>query len=82
MELMSPPFRPSTTPRARPSPALASASPSQAASYIRHRQDRHRQAIALLDKAWAQKSVAGHRAAIESLDGMITYFVENRSMSF
>ncbi|MCK9299598.1 MAG: hypothetical protein M0P21_11665 [Methanoculleus sp.] len=61
--------------------SAASASPSQAASYIATAKTDIDEAIALLDKAWAQKSVADTGAAIESLDGMITYFVENRSMS-
>jgi hypothetical protein len=61
--------------------SAASASPSQAASYIASAKTDIDEAIALLEKAWAQKSVADTGAAIESLDGMITYFVENRSMS-
>ncbi|KAF5028439.1 hypothetical protein DSECCO2_659030 [anaerobic digester metagenome] len=34
----------------------------------------------LLDKAWAEKEVSNAAATLETLDGMITYFVENRSM--
>ncbi len=61
--------------------SAASAGPSQAANYIATAKKDIDEAIALLDKAWAEKSVADTGAAIESLDGMITYFVENRSMS-
>jgi len=61
--------------------SAASAGPSQAASYIATAKTDIDEATALLDKAWAQKSVADTGAAIESLDGMITYFVENRSMA-
>ncbi|MDD4567222.1 MAG: hypothetical protein PHU37_04910, partial [Methanoculleus chikugoensis] len=61
--------------------SAASAGPSQAASYIATAKIDIDEAIALLDKAWAEKAVADTGAAIESLDGMITYFVENRSMS-
>ncbi|KDE56462.1 hypothetical protein [Methanoculleus sp. MH98A] len=61
--------------------SAASAGPSQASSYIASAKTDIDEAIALLDKAWAEKSVADTGAAIESLDGMITYFVENRSMS-
>jgi len=61
--------------------SAGSAGPSQAASYIATAKKDIDEAIALLDKAWAEKSVADTGAAIESLDGMITYFVENRSMS-
>ncbi|KAF5087616.1 hypothetical protein DSECCO2_48060 [anaerobic digester metagenome] len=61
--------------------SAASAGPSQAASYIATAKKDIDEGIALLDKAWAEKAVANTGAAIESLDGMITYFVENRSMS-
>ena len=61
--------------------SAASAGPSQAASYIATAKKDIDEGIALLDKAWAEKAVADAGAAIESLDGMITYFVENRSMS-
>ena len=61
--------------------SAASAGPSQAASYIATAKKDIDEGIALLDKAWAEKAVADTGAAIESLDGMITYFVENRSMS-
>ncbi|BBL67669.1 hypothetical protein [Methanoculleus chikugoensis] len=61
--------------------SAGSAGPSQAASYIATAKKDIDEGIALLDKAWAEKSVADTGAAIESLDGMITYFVENRSMS-
>lgn len=60
--------------------SAASAGPSQAASYIATAKKDIDEGVALLDKAWAEKSVADTGAAIESLDGMITYFVENRSM--
>ena len=61
--------------------SAASAGPSQAASYIATAKKDIDEATALLDKAWAEKAVADTGATIESLDGMITYFVENRSMS-
>lgn len=60
--------------------SAASAGPSQAASYIATAKKDIDEGVALLDKAWAEKSVADTGAAIASLDGMITYFVENRSM--
>ncbi|HOI57985.1 MAG TPA: hypothetical protein PLN84_04745 [Methanoculleus sp.] len=61
--------------------SAASASPSQAASYIATAKTDIDEGIALLDKVWAEKAVADTGATIESLDGMITYFVENRSMA-
>ncbi|MDD4454070.1 MAG: protein kinase [Candidatus Methanomethylophilaceae archaeon] len=61
--------------------SAASASPSQASSYIATATKNMDEAKALLDKAWAEKEVATTAATIESLDGMITYFVENRSMA-
>ncbi|KUK63160.1 MAG: hypothetical protein XD82_0492 [Methanoculleus marisnigri] len=61
--------------------SAASAGPSQATSYITTAKKDIDEANALLDKAWAEKAVADTGATIESLDGMITYFVENRSMS-
>jgi hypothetical protein len=61
--------------------SAASAGPSQAASYIASAKTDIDEATTLLDEAWAQKAVADTGAAIESLDGMITYFVENRSMA-
>ncbi len=61
--------------------SAASAGPAQAASYIATAKTDIDEATALLDKTWAQKAVANTGAAIESLDGMITYFVENRSMN-
>ncbi|KAF5030732.1 hypothetical protein DSECCO2_635130 [anaerobic digester metagenome] len=61
--------------------SAASAGPSQAASYIATAKKDIDEGIALLDKVWAEKAVADTGAAIESLDGMITYFVENRSMN-
>ena len=61
--------------------SAASAGPSQATSYIATAKKDIDEAIALLDKAWAEKAVADTGATIESLDGMITYFVENRSMN-
>ena len=60
--------------------SAASASPSQASSYITAATKSMDEAKSLLDKAWAEKEVANTAATIESLDGMITYFVENRSM--
>jgi len=60
--------------------SAASASPSQAAGYITTATKNMDEAKSLLDKAWAEKEVATTAATIESLDGMITYFVENRSM--
>lgn len=61
--------------------SAASAGPSQAASYIATAKKDIDEGIALLDKAWAEKAVADTGAAIESLDGMINYFIEDRSMS-
>ena len=60
--------------------SAASAGPSQAASYITTASKAIDESKALLDKAWAEKEVSNTAATIESLDGMITYFVENRSM--
>ena len=60
--------------------SAASAGPAQAKSYIDTAKSNIDEAIKLLDKAWAEKAVADTGAAIESLDGMINYFVENRSM--
>ncbi|WP_214084299.1 hypothetical protein [Methanoculleus sp.] len=61
--------------------SAASAGPAQASSYVATAKTDIDEATVLLDKAWAQKAVADTGAAIESLDGMITYFVENRSMN-
>jgi hypothetical protein len=61
--------------------SAASASPSQASGYITTATEAMDEAETLLDKAWAEKEVSDAAATIESLDGMITYFVENRSMS-
>lgn len=61
--------------------SAASAGPSQAASYISTASKAIDESKALLDKAWAEKEVSNTAATIESLDGMITYFVENRSMA-
>jgi len=61
--------------------SAASAGPAQASSYIATAKKDIDEAISLLDKAWTEKAVADTGAAIESLDGMITYFVENRSMN-
>ena len=58
----------------------ASAGPSQAAGYIATATKAIDEAKALLDKAWAEKEVSNAAATLETLDGMITYFVENRSM--
>ena len=60
--------------------SAASAAPSKAAEYIASAIKNMDEAKPLLDKAWAEKEVSDTGAAIESLDGMITYFVENRSM--
>ncbi|MDI6866116.1 hypothetical protein [Methanoculleus sp.] len=60
--------------------SAASAGPAQAMNYINTAKSNIDEASELLDKAWAEKSVADTGAAIESLDGMINYFVENRSM--
>ncbi|PKL62233.1 MAG: hypothetical protein CVV31_07170 [Methanomicrobiales archaeon HGW-Methanomicrobiales-2] len=65
------------------SQALTSAAfenPSQVAEYITIAAKNMDEAKSLLDKAWAEKEVSNAAATIESLDGMITYFVENRSM--
>ncbi len=61
--------------------SAASAGPAQASSYVATAKKDIDEAISLLDKAWTEKAVADTGAAIESLDGMITYFVENRSMN-
>jgi len=61
--------------------SAASAGPSQASSYITTAAKNIDEAKSLLDKAWAEKEVSNAAATIESLDGMITYFVENRSMA-
>jgi len=58
----------------------ASAGPSQAAEYIATATKAIDEAKVLLDKAWAEKEVSNTAATLETLDGMITYFVENRSM--
>ncbi|MDV2481700.1 hypothetical protein F8E02_06710 [Methanoculleus sp. Wushi-C6] len=60
--------------------SAASASPSQAASYLTTASKAMDESKVLLDKAWTQKEVANAAEKIESLDGMITNFVENRSM--
>ena len=60
--------------------SAASASPSQAAGYISTATKNIDEAKSLLDKAWAEKEVSNAAATIESLDGRINYFVENRSM--
>ena len=60
--------------------SAASASPSKAAEHITTATKSMDEAKALLDKAWTEKEVADTGAAIESLDGNINYFVENRSM--
>ncbi|WOX55430.1 MULTISPECIES: hypothetical protein [unclassified Methanoculleus] len=61
--------------------SAAAASPSQAAGYITTATKNIDEAKSLLDRAWAEKEVSNAAATIESLDGMITYFVENRSMA-
>ena len=61
--------------------SAASASPSQAAGYITTATKNMDEAKALLDKAWTEKEVTNTAETIESLDGMITYFVEERSMA-
>ncbi|NLZ31282.1 MAG: hypothetical protein GX885_11195 [Methanomicrobiales archaeon] len=60
--------------------SAASAAPSKAAEHIATATKSMDEAKALLDKAWTEKEVADTGAAIESLDGNINYFVENRSM--
>ncbi len=60
--------------------SAASASPSQATRYITTARTAIDEATSLLDKAWAEKEVSNTGAAIESLDGMITYFVDAQSM--
>jgi len=60
--------------------SAASAGPSKAAEHIATAAKNIDEARALLDKAWAEKEVADTGAALESLDGMITYFIEDRSM--
>ncbi len=60
--------------------SAAAAGPAEAAGYISTATKALDKAEVLLDKAWAEKEVSNAGAAIESLDGMITYFVENRSM--
>ena len=61
--------------------SAASVGPSQAAGYIATATKAMDEAKSLLDEAWARKEVSDAGAAIESLDGMVVYFVENRSMS-
>ena len=58
----------------------ASSSPSQAAGHITTATNAIDEAKSLPDKAWAEKEVANTGATLEDLDGMITYFVESRSM--
>ena len=60
--------------------SAASVGPSQAAGYIATATKAMDEAKSLLDEAWARKEVSNTAATIEELDGMITYFVENRSM--
>jgi hypothetical protein len=60
--------------------SAASVGPSQAAGYLATATKTMDEAKALLDKAWAEKEVSNTAATLETLDGMITYFVENRSM--
>jgi hypothetical protein len=60
--------------------SAASASPSQAATLLSSAKTDMDAAAALLDKAWAEKSVSDAATTLENLDGMITYFVDNRSM--
>ncbi|WP_292491267.1 hypothetical protein [Methanoculleus sp. 10] len=60
--------------------SAASVGPSQAAGYIDTATKAMDEAKSLLDKAWAEKEVSNTAATLETLDGMITYFVENRSM--
>ncbi len=60
--------------------SAASSGPSQAAGYIATATKAMDEAKSLLEKAWAEKEVANTGATLENLDGMITYFVENRSM--
>ena len=60
--------------------SAASVGPSQAAGYIATATKAMDEAKSLLDKAWAEKEVSNTAATLETLDGMITYFVESRSM--
>lgn len=60
--------------------SAASAGPSKAAGYLATAKKDMDEAKSLLDKAWAEKEVSDTAATLESLDGLITYFVENRSM--
>ena len=60
--------------------SAASAGPSQAAGHIATATKNIDEGKSLLDRAWAEKEVSNTAAAIETLDGMITYFVEDRSM--
>jgi hypothetical protein len=61
--------------------SAASAGPSKAAEYIATATKNMDEARALLDRAWAEKEVGDTATALETLDDMITYFVEDRSMS-
>ncbi|WP_292519920.1 hypothetical protein [Methanoculleus sp.] len=60
--------------------SAAAAGPAQAAGYVTTAKTNIDEAVALLDRAWTEKEVSNAGAAIETLDGMITYFVEDRSM--
>ncbi|MCE5339111.1 MAG: hypothetical protein LLF90_10570 [Methanomicrobiaceae archaeon] len=60
--------------------SAASAGPSQASGYLVTATKDMDEAKSLLDRAWAEKEVSNTAATLETLDGMITYFVENRSM--
>ena len=60
--------------------SAAAAGPAEAAGYISTATKALDKAEVLLDKAWAEKEVSNAGAAIETLDEMITYFVEERSM--
>ena len=55
--------------------SAGSAGPSQAASYIATAKKNIDEGITLLDKAWAEKTVADAGATIESIDELATYFV-------
>ena len=60
--------------------SAASAAPSKAAEHIASAIMAIDEASSLLDRAWAVKEVSNTAAAIEDLDSVITYFVEDHSM--
>lgn len=60
--------------------SAATASPSQAATLLASAKTDIASAESLLDKAWAEYAVSSAAATVDELDGMISYFVDNRSM--